>query len=550
VLLNGTENVDAAALHGSNTPIVFVTFDEFPLGVLLDANGQLDTARYPGFARLASLSTWYPKADTVAAWTHLAVPAMLTGQLVSDPVPVAATHPRSLFTLFDRSHHLEVSEAITRLCPESACKRRAPDSAELTHDTEVVYLHSLLPDGLAEDWLPAIGERWSGFSDDPLANVTNEGKDVTFEEFNRAEFFAAVSQRDEQPARFQSFLSSIKRGGDRPGLWFEHSMLPHLPYHYLPDVRPYDGSTQPAMVDFDWVSDNDLIAGMVQRLVLQTAAVDNLVSQLLDRLDEQGLLDSALIVVTADHGVTFEPGRGARGGSPANSDNPPPMDAWTRDDMLPIPLFIKYPGETTGFVDTRAAQTIDVLPTIVDSLALTLPAGWHFDGKSLLGRASKHRNVKYTPDSGAKQQLTITGRPDPLRMARYVASILTGPPGSPHDLYGLAPYGALVGQQAEPLGTGGSAGTAVIEPAGTYDDVATDGLLPALFEANVTGVGDDEWLAVAVDGTIAGTGPVYDADGVLRVLALLDPAYLTAGHHAMTVYRIDSLTSLRPLTTR
>jgi hypothetical protein len=456
-----------------------------------------------------------------------------------------------LFTLFDQSHHLEVSEAITQLCPTSACEQRASDDAELAHDTEVVFLHSLLPDDLAEDWLPEIGERWSGFDNDDPENLTTEGKDLTFEAFNQAEFFAAASQRDEQPARFQAFLSSIKRGGDRPGLWFEHSLLPHLPYHYLPDVRPYDGSTQPAMLDFDWVDDDDLRAGMVQRLVLQTAATDRLVSQMLDRLEEQDLLDRALIVVTADHGVTFEPGRGARGASPADSDNPPPMTEWTRDDMLPVPLFIKYPGESTGVIDSRAAQTIDVLPTIVDSLGLTLPAGWHFDGKSLLGRPSKHRDVKYTPDSRAKQQLTITGDPDPLRMARYLASIFTGPSGSEHDLYRLEPYGALIGQRADGLVTGGSIGTAVIdvEPLNAYDNVTTDALVPALFEANVTGVADEDWLAIAVDGTVAGVGPVY-LEGPRRVLAMLDPMYLTPGSHTVSVYRIESTTSLRPLTMR
>ncbi|MGH7292345.1 MAG: hypothetical protein ACREJT_14100, partial [Myxococcota bacterium] len=80
-------------------------------------------------------------------------------------------------------------------------------------------------------------------------------------------------------------------------------------------------------------------------------------------------------------------------------------------------------------------------------------------------------------------------------------------------------------------------------------DVKADGFLPALFEANLTGVADEDWFAIAVDGVIAGVGPAYN-DGPLRVLAMLDPVYLTPGSHAMSVYRIDSTTSLRPLTMR
>ena len=55
-----------------------------------------------------------------------------------------------------------------------------------------------------------------------------------------------------------------------------------------------------------------------------------------------------------------------------------------RDAVLPIPLFVKYPGQTTPTVDERDAQSIDLLPTIADTLGLTLPDEWTFDGRSLL----------------------------------------------------------------------------------------------------------------------------------------------------------------------
>ena len=63
-----------AGVGGRDAPVVFLMLDEFPQGALLDTNGALDAKRFPGFARLVSVSTWYPGATTVAPWTNLAVP--------------------------------------------------------------------------------------------------------------------------------------------------------------------------------------------------------------------------------------------------------------------------------------------------------------------------------------------------------------------------------------------------------------------------------------------------------------------------------------------
>ena len=59
---------------------------QLPLGALLRADGTIDSDRFPGFGRLAAMSTWYPQATTVATYTFIAVPAILTGRL-PDPKP-------------------------------------------------------------------------------------------------------------------------------------------------------------------------------------------------------------------------------------------------------------------------------------------------------------------------------------------------------------------------------------------------------------------------------------------------------------------------------
>ena len=45
-----------------------------------------------------------------------------------------------------------------------------------------------------------------------------------------------------------------------------------------------------------------------QRHLLQLAYVDSLIGDLVQELKAQGIYDDALVVLTADHGISFEPG--------------------------------------------------------------------------------------------------------------------------------------------------------------------------------------------------------------------------------------------------
>ena len=67
----------------------------------------------------------------------------------------------------------------------------------------------------------------------------------------------------------------------------------------------------------------------------------------------------ALVIVTADHGVSFR--REVRGVTRLSLN---------MADIAAVPLFVKYPGQTRGRTDRRAASVIDVLPTIADVLEI------------------------------------------------------------------------------------------------------------------------------------------------------------------------------------
>ena len=82
--------------------------------------------------------------------------------------------------------------------------------------------------------------------------------------------------------------------------------------------------------------------------------------RLLARLRATGLYRRALVVVTADHGLSFARGiRDRRTATPANLH-----------EVAPVPLFVKLPGSERGAVSRSYASTVDVLPTIARAL-------WH-----------------------------------------------------------------------------------------------------------------------------------------------------------------------------
>lgn len=348
------DDVSAASAEGGGAPVVMVVFDELAGGSLMDRRLQIDARRYPNFAELARDSTWYRNATTVDYATERAVPALLTGARAGgDSLPIASDHPRNLFTLLGGRYTLDVRETATELCPESLCGERARKEGgdrlrSLVDDLSVVSLRLLLPDDLADD-LPSVDATFEGFRDQGGGAAASV----------RVRSGIPQSAFDDRPRQFSRFLSRIDDSGARPRLSFLHLAMPHWPWQYLPSGRQYatDTSRIPGIEGSSWVDDPYLAQQGYQRYLLQLEYVDRLIGRLLTRLREQGLYDRALLVVTADHGVSFRAGTPRRYATRRNLP-----------DIASVPLFIKGPGQRQGWVDDSPVQTIDVVPTIVDLL--------------------------------------------------------------------------------------------------------------------------------------------------------------------------------------
>ncbi len=91
--------------------------------------------------------------------------------------------------------------------------------------------------------------------------------------------------------------------------------------------------------------------------MLQVGFVDSQIVRLLELIRAASWYDDALVMVMADHGISFRAGGAVRGGVVENID-----------DIAYVPLFVKPPGQTEGGIDDRPAMLYDVLPTIADVL--------------------------------------------------------------------------------------------------------------------------------------------------------------------------------------
>ena len=395
--------------------VLWIVLDEAPLWPLLNNDGTINRNRFPGFAALADSSTWYRNVVATSQTTTDAVPAMLTGKWpTSGTGPVLANHPNNLFTLMNGHLGMDAHEVATALCPKKLCRTVSvtggthisdplgtseketttttvvPSAQASNHrvsmgaflqDAAVVVGHKILPAGL-RNRLPTIDEGWGGFgavdeldvgTQDDVVTVTTISQPLTTENLSAANS-TTVSQWEQggpmsQVPVVEGVVTRASRA-DRPTLHFAHVLLPHRPWMLTPEMRrsralPTDKRSNTII---------DRARDEYQVHLLQYAATDALIGNMVATMKRSKNWDRTMIIVTADHGLTFMPGESKRKTIDAEKKE-------TLEDIYRIPLFIKYPGQQESKVDDCTASSIDILPTVI--AATRIDAGWKTDGADL-----------------------------------------------------------------------------------------------------------------------------------------------------------------------
>ncbi|MDH3638391.1 MAG: sulfatase-like hydrolase/transferase [Gammaproteobacteria bacterium] len=368
-------------VHRGLPHIVFLVFDELPTTVFMDRTGRIDRENFPTFDRLAKSAYWFRNATTVHTRTEHAMPAILTGmrpKLDRFRIPTDAEFPDNLFTWAARHYRVVASEPLTDLCPIRVCSEDvglgAPKhrTKRVLRDLATIYLHIVLPPSSRVN-LPPINRSWADF-DEPQFDLHQ--KVVTL-------------NSDGRHRQAQRFIQAID-SSPQPTLYFMHANLPHLPYEYLPDGTRYFMHSRirglkPGVKLDTWLSDATALNDAYQRFFAQVRYVDKIVGDVIHRLQEQGIYDDSLFIVTADHGVSIRHNDMRRAVTDAN-----------RWDIAGVPLFIKLPNQSIGDIVDRNVETIDIMASI--SGITGIPLTWTPDGSSVFGDRVRERNNKNLVD--------------------------------------------------------------------------------------------------------------------------------------------------------
>jgi hypothetical protein len=514
----------------NNAPIVVVLLDELPSNTLIGNHDQLDTKRYPGFGELARNATWFRNAYTVYDSTERAQPAIMDGNWPSkDKLPTSSDHPNSIFALFGKTHRMNVSEEATSVCSTELCKNTRPDESyfsrmrSMTDDLGLVWLHVVSPPHI-EDNLTSVSENWGNFggASETKADLGSTG----------AERHTRANLNGGRESRFEEWIQAIRPGG-RPSLNFKHTLLPHVPWQYLPDARRYRRQANdpiPGLSNqsYKWTSQLDVL---LQRHFLQTGFADHELQDLWKHLKDEGMWDKSLIVVAADHGVAFPHARERRRLTRENAG-----------EIAPVPLLIKAPGQKTAKVNRSWVSTIDILPTIFD--VLNLNPRVHMDGRSAYSEQVKRSQTLKILLRGSFKELNIP-EADFVRdrqkiIERNHALFGTGSDG-PGRIYRIGPNQDLLGKSAD---------QADLDPLDVdlvykadYKDVDLKGpFIPSFVVGRVQDGGDGgRQIAVAVNGKIVGVGETFKlavGDDDELVAVMVPPDSFKQGSNDVRVYSV------------
>jgi hypothetical protein len=388
-------------------------------------------------------------------------------------------------------------------------------------DVRIVAASVFLPP-VARAGLPDLTEGWADFGSD--------GGD--FKQVWRA------GQRLDPLGVAGAFVSGIDASDAQPTLYFLHTLVSHHPPRRLPSGQAIANfKTPPGMTrGMRWVDAAWPVTLFEQGALVQAGAADAVLGRLRARLEATGLYDRALLVVTADHGISFTPGSPIRGFSDAGAGG-----------IVPVPLIVKLPADRLllprGTIDDRNVETIDILPTIADAIGLAPAHG--MDGVSAL-RDRTTRPEKLVHFDQARQTRRFT--PDAVarlrdaQVARKVATFGAGPwpipalgglgglVGRPLDSFSIAPAGVLRMQVDD------AAALEAVDLAAPLLPVQLKGRLLGL----PAGAGASVPLALALNGVVAAVTRPWHPDG--RWMALVPPAALRTGANELRVFTVHPST--------
>lgn len=506
-----------AVVGNEKVSVLQIVLDEFPLAPLLGEDGEINQDRFPGFAELASVSTWYRNNVSASNFTHQAVPAVLASVVPpKDSSPFISEYPKNIFTLFAGKMPVSGVEPVTSLCPIKVCPKKeqstfafsASHLSSFLRDASYVYGQRVFPPVLRKR-IPSVDGAWGGFG-----AVADKFK----EQYNNG----ALSQPDAVERAVQDFASRTT-----PEVSVVHALMPHAPWRLTPDMRvaPLSPTISTSNPDSE-----DGVRDTYQTYLYQVGAVDATIKRALRDLRASGKWDQTLLIVTADHGISFIPSMPQR-----HTDF---SDSTQVADVFRIPTFIKYPGQKESIVSDCASTNLDLLPTIVD--VTNTDTKWLFAGQSL---------AKGCPARNERMVVSATGETHDMRgsfeevteRSQHYSDIVSRV-GDISRVSAIGQSASLIGKSISSASADSSVTGWTIDQKSQFSQVSSQRGSPV--PSLVTGVvrikgslPEGTEGIISVDGVASGViGELSNGRDVVAFTAILDYTHLDAGDHVVELF--------------
>jgi hypothetical protein len=485
----------------SETPVVLVIFDELPLAALEKPDGTIDP-RFATFSMLSRKANRYPGTVSVADQTTFALPSILTGEDPNPtggnqpPAPGASNYPNSICRIAaDGGYKVHAYEPITDLC-ESRWDLGTKVTATIRR--AVGADSAIAPEPLAP-----------GRLDQKVAKAVNAPFDLPWTEID-------TGRRE----AFRDFVDGLP--SDPRSLSVLHIALPHVMWRYSPNGTTYSDFHPAADTLLTNPTTDGEIKRNAQQMMLQLEFTDRELGKLIRKMKEEGTWDESLFIVTADHGAAFE-----RNGSRRI------LDSKNQGWIMPVPLFIKYPGQQSGQVVRGTADGRDIAPTILNALGLEPLED--MSGTDLTGRNSlpvKEKNDVVDTIGGRIEVELAPVERERRRASRFFDRVLGQSfyaPGGHADLLGKPPRGlSELGYEAT--------------DASLYEDVDTaSDEIPAYFQARLDLPEGSPYpgpLAISLNGKVAATTDPWRFGESWYTGVVLPTAGFRDGANEIRVYEI------------
>lgn len=421
-------NMSALKNNKNTLPdIVLVTFDALTAKDMSLYGYHLSTT--PAMEQVAKESFVYEQAVSVSNWTKPGTVSMLTGQY---------PHRHGLFSSLTDAIVLQHPE---RTLPNLLRKMGYRTTAVVSNAS---YGHPMSNgthrsfdicawDAFAPGFLDGNIFRWlrhnvrntvgvalldhniyiSGWLDDLLN---------TFPAFRLWQRGVLWNEKSVAPPErtFAVAQQAMMEKSTQPKFIWAHVYTPHFPY--LPDVKyrgrflPGNEFTTsrsqekiPVMYPKDLQPEIDRIRLRYNEYILNS---DQAFGDFIGFLKKNGRWENTLLIVSSDHGDSFEDGISHHQGE------------HLYQQLIHIPLMIRLPGQNYGQRIDAAASQVDIAPTVLNYLKMPIPS-W-MDGESLGLGAAEQKTYRYS------MQLEVNGIHLPMRKG-----ILTATDGRYKLIYSL-----------------------------------------------------------------------------------------------------------------